>query len=55
MQPIDVGLSASSAQTASNSGSRTIGGNTYGSNPVGWIVAGVLVLVALIVFLKLRK
>lgn len=54
--PIDVGLSASSSQAASTgSGATNIGGNTYGSNPVVWIVAGILGLVGLVLFLKLRN
>jgi hypothetical protein len=55
MQPIDVSLSDSkSAAAAAGSGTYSIGGNTYGSNPVIWIVFGVLALVGVIAWLKLK-
>lgn len=55
MQPIDVSLSDSkSAAASAGSGSYSIGGNTYNSNPVVWIVAGVLGLVGLVIYLKMR-
>jgi hypothetical protein len=40
---------------ATGSGSYSIGGNTYASNPIIWIVGGVVALVALVLYLKLRK
>jgi hypothetical protein len=55
MTPIDIGLSDSKSLAASQSGALTVGGNTYGSNPVVWIVFGVLALVGLVIFLKLRS
>jgi hypothetical protein len=51
----DISLSDSKSTAASSgSGSYSIGGNTYGSNPVVWIVAGVVVLFGLVIYLKLR-
>ena len=51
----DVSLSDSkSTASAAGSGSYSIGGNTYGSNPLIWVVGGVLALVGLVIFLKLR-
>jgi hypothetical protein len=48
-------LSDSKSFAASaGSGSYSIGGNSYGSNPVVWIVLGVLALVGVIVWLKLK-
>jgi hypothetical protein len=43
-----------SLASSAGSGSFSIGGNTYGSNPVVWIVLGVLALVGVIVWLKLK-
>lgn len=55
MTPIDIGIADSKSAAASNSGGKSIGGNTYGSNPVIWIVFGVLALVGAVIFLKLRS
>jgi hypothetical protein len=51
----DISLSDSKSSAASaGSGTYSIGGNTYASNPVVWIVLGVLALVGLVVWLKLK-
>jgi hypothetical protein len=51
----DISLSDSkSTAAAAGSGSYSIGGNTYASNPVVWIVVGVVALFGLVVYLKLR-
>jgi hypothetical protein len=56
MTPIDIGISTSESQAASTgSGATNIGGNTYGSSPVMWIVVGIVALFGLVLFLKLRK
>jgi len=54
MTPLDIGLSDSKSLAASTGGGFSVGGNTYGSNPVVWIVFGVLALVGLMIFLKLK-
>ncbi len=52
----DISLSDSkSAAAAAGSGSYSIGGNTYMSNPVVWIVVGVVAVIGLIAYLKFRK
>ncbi len=52
----DVSLSDSkSLASSAGSGSFSIGGNTYASNPIVWIVAGVVALVGMVLWLKLRK
>lgn len=51
----DISLSDSkSAAASSGSGTYSIGGNTYASNPYVWIVVGVLALVGLVAWLKLK-
>jgi len=54
MEPIDVSLSSSQA-ASTGSGTYSIGGNTYQSNPLLWVIAGVVGLVGLFIFLKLKK
>lgn len=55
MTPIDIGIAANEATNATTgSGGRQIGGNTYDTNPLVWIVLGVVALVGLVLFLKLR-
>jgi len=55
MVPISVGLSDSKSSAASTgSGSYSIGGNTYESNPVLWIVGAAVLLVGFIAYLKFR-
>ena len=52
----DISLSDSkSAAASAGSGSYSIGGNTYASNPVVWIVVGVVALFGMVLYLKLRK
>ncbi len=55
MTPIDIALSDSKSNaTSTGSGGRQIGGNTYESNPLMWIVFGVVALFGLVLYLKLR-
>jgi hypothetical protein len=52
----DISLSDSKSNAAaSGSGSYSIGGNTYASNPVVWVVVGVVALFGMVLYLKLRK
>jgi hypothetical protein len=55
MSPIEVGLSQStSTPTSTGSGGVQISGDTYSSNPMIWIIGGVIALVGLVLYLKLR-
>ena len=52
----DIPLSDSkSTAAAAGSGSYSIGGNTYASNPVVWVIVGVIALFGMVLYLKLRK
>lgn len=52
----DISLSDSKSNASSSgSGSYSIGGNTYYSNPVIWIAVAAIALVGLIAYLKFSK